>query len=110
MVPASAYAGAGDYFKNGLLKPHYGYTSRTVRKTFKETESWNSNAEGVGSCTGVGNGVADWEGIVCVGDIRHGYDEVYCIVKCQGYAYTRAQLENDSSKYASYFTGWEDYN
>lgn len=104
-LPCSAFAGSGDYCSSCLLKPYSTHVGNE-RPSWIETESWNSNGEGVGSCTGVGEGGGYWEGIRCVGDISSGYDEVYCYERCKGIVGYHAQME-DNSKYTAYFTGWE---
>jgi hypothetical protein len=71
-----------------------------------ETEGWNSDAKGVGSCTG--DLYTSWNHIACHGDAS-GYNEVYC-TSCNGDNGYYAAVENNSNHgYTSVFTGWEWY-
>ncbi len=67
-----------------------------------ETESWDSRATGIGSCTGLL--LETWEGHECIGN-GSGYDEVYCTAKCKGET-GRLAVQNHSSQYGAYFTVW----
>jgi hypothetical protein len=106
--PSTAVAGSGNFCTACVVKPH-NMRVGNFRGTWIETETWNSDGKGVGSCTGVGNGAGSWANIVCHGDAT-GYNEVYC-TGCNGYHNSYAQLENNSNHgYTSVFTGWEWYS
>ena len=74
---------------------------------YREVESWNSTGAGWGSCAEVEIG-GSVRGRQCVGNIPSGYDEVYCIAKCEGTA-GYARVENNSGGYHR-FTLWSSWN
>jgi hypothetical protein len=105
--PHTAFAGAGDFCSWCDLGPHAVHVGN-YRTRFIETESWNSDGKGVGSCTGVGTSRGSFAVVACHGDAT-GYNEVYC-TGCNGAQRWYSLLENDSNHgYNSVFTGWEDY-
>jgi hypothetical protein len=107
VLPARAAAGAGDFCSYCDLNPHAVHVGN-FRSRFIETESWNSDGKGVGSCTGVGTSAGAFVAVACHGDAT-GYNEVYCTT-CNGVQNRYSLLENDSTHgYNSVFTGWEDF-
>lgn len=105
--PARALAGSGDFCVSCDLNAHTAHVGN-YRSHWYETESWNSDGKGVGSCTGVGEGAAYYENIACHGDAS-GYNEVYCTA-CNGDIDWWSIVENNSNHgYNSVFTGWEWY-
>jgi hypothetical protein len=103
-VPA-AQAGSGVYCSWCDLNSG-GKAVGNYRGYWYETESWNSDAKGVGSCTGIGNSSGSFSSDACHGD-GSGYNEVYDgPTGWSGYAI----MENDSNHgYNSVFSGWEWY-
>jgi hypothetical protein len=74
---------------------------------FTEVESWNTAGNGWGSCAGVEDAINDVLGNQCVGNILSGYDEVYCIAKCDtvtGFGYEENNAKG--SKVAHTYTLW----
>ena len=109
-APAPALAGSRDIegCTDVYLTPSAPFCDNTkgYHEYYYEVESWNTNGEGVGSCAGVGSSLGIEEyGWHCVGEIPSGYDESYCIQKCEGLA-GYGFVNDNSSVYASYFTGW----
>jgi hypothetical protein len=105
--PAPARAGAGDFCSYCDLNPHAAHVGN-YRSYFYETESWNSDGKGVGSCTGVGSSSGSFANVACHADAS-GYNEVYC-TGCNGYRGWWSIVENNSNHgYNSVFTGWESY-
>lgn len=120
VAASPAYAGSGDLegCTDVLLWPntpehnkpgeHFCDDEKNPSKfrTFYEVETWNSNAEGDGSCAGVTNALAtDFSHEHCVGELPPGnYDEAYCLKKCEGITGYAFVLNN--SKYRTYFTVW----
>ncbi len=98
-VPAQA--GSGVYCSWCDLNPG-GKAVGNYRGYWYETEAWNSDGKGLGSCTGIGNG-GGWYSVACHGDAS-GYNEVYDagITGWSGYA-----MMSDNSPYNSVFSGWE---
>lgn len=85
-----------------------GHTIGNFRGRFYETESWNSDGKGVGSCSGVGTSGGSYATDACHGDAS-GYNEVYC-TGCNGDVEWWAITSNNSNHgYNSVFTGWEWY-
>ena len=97
--------GSGDFVSSVQLGPAGTYEGPNKRSSFIEVESWNSNGEGVVNCGG--DVLEAIEHQACTGDITSGYDEAYCTA-CNGDT-GWAFVHNHSSKYTSYFTGWEHY-
>jgi len=105
--PAPARAGAGNFCSYCDLNAHSAHVGN-YRGYFYETESWNSDGKGVGSCTGVGTSGGSFANVACHGDAS-GYNEVYC-TGCNGYKGWWSIVENNSNHgYNSVFTGWESY-
>jgi len=105
--PARARAGAGDFCSYCDLNAHATHVGN-YRSYFYETESWNSDGKGVGSCTGVGTSSGSFANVACHADAT-GYNEVYC-TGCNGYGGWWSIVENNSNHgYNSVFTGWESY-
>lgn len=109
VAPASALAGSRDVegCTDVLLSSSRVFCDnhKGFHEYYYEVESWNSNGEGVGSCAGVSSELGRFEyGYHCVGDVPSGFDEAYCLKKCEGQSgYGFVKL---NSVYASYFTVW----
>jgi hypothetical protein len=104
---SSALGASGDFCgPSHYLAPH-AECIHQYGSPYHQTETWNSNGEGVGSCAAVGSSDGiEWYNHACVGDIKSGYDEVYCA--CGGdYGYG---IVYDNSPYYAYFTGWGDWS
>jgi hypothetical protein len=105
LVPATASAGSGVFCSWCDLNPG-GRSVGNYRGYFYETETWNSDGKGVGSCSGVGTSGGSYANVACHGDAG-GYNEVYC-TGCNGYRGWWAIMSNNSNHgYNSVFTGWE---
>jgi hypothetical protein len=105
LAPSPASAGAGDWCSWCDLGPG----ARSVgnyRGTFYETESWNSDGKGVGSCTGVGTSSGSFAIVACHGDST-GYNEVYCTACNGAHGWWALMANNSNHGYNSVFTGWE---
>jgi hypothetical protein len=105
--PATALAGSGVFCSYCDLNAHEAHVGN-YRGYFYETESWNADGKGVGSCTGVGSSGGTFANVACHSDAS-GYNEVYC-TGCNGYKGRWSIVENNSNHgYNSVFTGWESY-
>jgi hypothetical protein len=105
--PAPALAGSGNFCTSCDLNAH-SHDIGNYRGHFYETETWNSDGKGVGSCSGVGTSGGSYATVACHGDAS-GYNEVYCTA-CNGDTNWYAIMENNSNHgYNSVFTGWEWY-
>ena len=99
-----AQAGSGNFCTSADLNPGKTCYGGEYHGHFYETEGWNSDGKGVGSCVGT-----DYEyvrGENCVND-GSGYDEVYCTSSCNGtigYGFVE-----DNGPYNSVFTGWASW-
>lgn len=124
--PSSALAGSGDIegcikvllYPNTIEDAQKGLPifctgskfGNAYHEYYHEVESWNSNAEGDGSCAGVSKDKSASEvlGEHCTGELPLGnYDESYCIQKCEGWkgwAFVR-----DNSKWHTYYTLWASW-
>lgn len=84
------------------LKPEQACQGIYTHSNFIQTESWDSRATGIGSCTGLV--LETFVGKECIGD-GSGYDEVYCTKKCEkkdGFIW----MQNNNKVYGAYFTVW----
>jgi hypothetical protein len=107
LAPGSASAGAGVYCSSCALSVHAHHIGN-FRGYFLETETWNSDGKGVGSCAGVGTSGGSYYNVACHGDAS-GYNEVYC-TGCNGDTNAYSIMEDNSNHgYSSVFTGWEYY-
>jgi hypothetical protein len=105
--PSRALAGSGVFCSYCDLNAHT-HDLGNFRGYFYETETWNSDGKGVGSCSGVGTSGGSYANVACHGDAS-GYNEVYC-TGCNGDRNWWAIMENNSNHgYNSVFTGWEWY-
>gem|GEM_PF-6608117 len=104
--PTSALAGSGVFCSSCSLSSHQHHIGN-FRGYFLETETWNSDGKGVGSCSGVGSSSGAYKHVACHGDAT-GYNEVYCTA-CNGDVNAYSIME-DNSQYNSVFTGWEWYS
>src|SRR5271157_4912423 len=105
LAPAGALAGSGIFCSSCGLSVHKHHIGN-FRGYFLETETWNSDGRGVGSCSGVGSSGGSYVNVACHGDAG-GYNEVYCTA-CNGDINAYSIMEDDSSHgYSSVFTGWE---
>jgi hypothetical protein len=105
--PAHALAGSGVFCSSCVLSVHAHHIGN-FRSHFYETETWNSDGKGVGSCSGVGSSGGSYVNVACHGDAT-GYNEVYCTA-CNGDTNWYSIMENNSNHgYTSVFTGWESY-
>ncbi|HXR29132.1 MAG TPA: hypothetical protein VN772_06085 [Solirubrobacteraceae bacterium] len=105
LTPGRALAGAGVFCSWCDLNPH-AHAIGNFRGHFYETETWNSDGKGVGSCSGVGTSGGSYANVACHGDAS-GYNEVYC-TGCNGDTNWWAIMQ-DNSIYNSVFSGWEWY-
>ncbi len=106
-TPGTANAGSGDFCSYCDLGSG-AHSVGNFRGYFYETETWNSDGKGVGSCSGVGTSGGSYATVACHGDAG-GYNEVYC-TGCNGDREWWALMSNNSNhRYNSVFTGWEWY-
>lgn len=112
VAPSAAFAETGEPCKDVELKSGgLCFNESGHHNSFIETESWNSNGTGHGSCTGVlgfNSKEVNIKEIKCSTN-GSGYREVYCTTKCkglEGYAY----VWNRESGSTSFFTAWANWS
>jgi len=111
VVAARALAGSGNFATDHYLASGAGTYDTQYHSLFYETESWNSDEEGIGNCAGLDNSSGMWEHYNCHSDVGDGYpNDTYCDSTCVADAgYSGYAAMSDNSAYGSDFTGWEDF-
>lgn len=115
--PASAFANADEWLTDGPLSAGQGTTTYPTYYTgVTQTQTWNTDAKGIGNCTGVDNLQLQWDVYHCTNTVSSGIDESYCQGElCLGIYYDTFSFDvyagaSNHSGYNSVFTAWLNWD